>query len=246
MIENILSSWRDYATYMGSEVYNKNNCFFIVNNDSQISCGFSNSIVCKDKENLLNIDLRNIFKIRFIQLYTIIPNDQIRTSYVASEKMASLMVLQQDNFKIIADTTDFPDLVTRELAIDELDAFTDIVFDAFDYDKKNITESLEFYKTGFKSKMVRYYGLIKEKTLVSVVLVHRSGNKSLYGLELVATSKQFQGKGYSKLLLTQVIEQLFIYNPEAIWLFSIEGSIAESLYKKIGFLAVGRILISRL
>ena len=246
MIEKIMTSWRDYATHMGSEVYNRNNCFIIVNNDSKFSCDFSNSIVCRDKDNLLDLDFRNIFKIRFIQSYTIIPNGQIHTSNITSEKMASLMLLHHDNFKKIADRKDFPDLVTRELTINELGAFTDIVFDAFDYDKKNKAESLEFYKTGYKSRMVQYYGLIKEKTLISVVLVHRSGNKSLYGLELVATSKKFQKKGYSKLLLTDVMEQIFIYNPEAIWLFSIEGSIAESLYKKIGFSSVGRILISKL
>lgn len=246
MIENILNSWRDYASYMGSEVYNRNDCLFIVNNDSKISCDFSNSIVCKNKENLLDIDLKNIFKTRVIQSYTILTNGQKRVLDVNSEKMASLMVLQHNNFKKIADMTDFSDSVTRELALNELDSFTDIVFDAFDYDKKNIADSLGFYKTGFKSGMVRFYGIIKEKKLVSVVLVHRSGNKSLYGLELVATSKQFQGKGYSKLLLTQVLEQLFVDNPEAIWLFAIEGSIAENLYKKIGFLPLCRILISKL
>ena len=246
MIENILSSWMDYATYMGSRVYNKNNCFFIINNNSKISCDFSNSIVCMDKGNLLDADCRNIFKVRFIQLYTIIQNDQIPVSDGISKKEASLMVLQQDNFKKIADPADFPDLIIRELTINELDAFADIVFDAFGYDKENIAESLQFYQLGFRLGMVRYYGLIKEKTLVSVVLVHRSGNKSLYGLELVATLKQFQGKGYSKILLTHVMEQLFLSSPEAIWLFSIKGSIAESLYKRIGFLPVGRILISKL
>jgi GNAT superfamily N-acetyltransferase len=231
---------------MGSEVYDNSNCFFIVNNNSKISCDFSNSIVCNCNGNLLNRDLKNIFKMRFVQSYTFIPNDQKPTLDVTSKKIASLMVLQHNNFKKIADSTDFPGLVIRELTINELDAFTDIVFDAFDYDKRNVEESLEFYKTGFKSGMVHYYGLIKEETLVSVVLTHRSSNKSLFGLELVATSKQFQGKGYSKLLLIQVIEQLFIYSPEAIWLFALENSIAESLYKKIGFLAVGRILISKL
>lgn len=246
MLENILSSWKDYATYMGSKVYDKKNCFFIINNNSKISCDFSNSIVCWDKKNLIDTNCKNIFKIRFIQLYKIIQNDQIPVSDVTSEKVASLMVLQQDNFKKIADPADCPNLNIKELTINELGAFIDIVFDAFGYDKKNIAESLQFYQIGFKSGMVRYYGLIKEKTLVSAVLVHRSGNKSLYGLELVATLKQFQGKGYSKILLTHVMEQLFLSSPEAIWLFSIKGSIAESFYKKIGFLPVGRILISKL
>ena len=246
MIENILTSWMDYATYMGSKVYDKNDCFFIINNNSTISCDFSNSIVYLDKKNLLDTNCRNTFKIRSIQTYTIIKNDQIPVSDVTSEKVASLMVLKQDNFKKITNTADFPDLIIKELTINELGAFIDIVFDAFDYDKKNIAESLQFYQIGFKSGMVRFYGLIKEKTLVSVVLVHRSRNNSLYGLELVSTSKQFQGKGYSKILLTHVMEQLFLSSPEAIWLFSIKGSIAESLYKKIGFLSVGRILISKL
>jgi predicted GNAT family acetyltransferase len=246
MIENILTSWMDYATYMGSKVYDKNDCFFIINNNSTISCDFSNSIVYLDKKNLLDTNCRNTFKIRSIQTYTIIKNDQIPVSDVTSEKVASLMVLKQDNFKKITNTADFPDLIIKELTINELGAFIDIVFDAFDYDKKNIAESLQFYQIGFKSGMVRFYGLIKEKTLVSVVLVHRSRNNSLYGLELVSTSKQFQGKGYSKILLTHVMEQLFLSSPEAIWLFSIKGSIAESLYKKIGFLPLGRILISKL
>ena len=246
MIENILTSWMDYATYMGSKVYDKNDCFFIINNNSTISCDFSNSIVYLDKKNLLDTNCRNTFKIRSIQTYTIIQNDQIPVSDVTSEKVASLMVLKQDNFKKITNTADFPDLIIKELTINELGAFIDIVFDAFDYDKKNIAESLQFYQIGFKSGMVRFYGLIKEKTLVSVVLVHRSRNNSLYGLELVSTSKQFQGKGYSKILLTHVMEQLFLSSPEAIWLFSIKGSIAESLYKKIGFLPLGRILISKL
>lgn len=246
MIENILTSWMDYATYMGSKVYDKNDCFFIINNNSTISCDFSNSIVCLDKKKLLDTNCRNTFKIRSIQTYTIIQNDQIPVSDVTSEKVASLMVLKQDNFKKITNTADFPDLIIKELTINELGAFIDIVFDAFDYDKKNIAESLQFYQIGFKSGMVRFYGLIKEKTLVSVVLVHRSRNNTVYGLELVSTSKQFQGKGYSKILLTHVMEQLFLSSPEAIWLFSIKGSIAESLYKKIGFLPLGRILISKL
>lgn len=243
MIRNILNAWKDYATYMGSQVQDLKNGFLAINNMSLISCDFSNCIVSMD-----NIDsgFANSFNIRPIQSYRILLKEQLRTQSVAAAKIASLMVLQYENFIKLAKATDSPELKVKVLAFNELSGFAEVVFDAFNYDIKNFKESLEFYKKGFKSSMVQYYGLTKEDTLVSVVLVHRSINESLYGLELVSTSKQFQGKGYSKLLLSCVMETLFYSNPEAIWLFSIEGSIAESIYKKMGFSSVGKILISKL
>ena len=228
---------------MGSKVYIRGNCFVAVNNDSHISCDFSNTIVCTDR---LDSNLGNIFRIRPIQSYSILLDGQFSMLDGPEGKIASLMILWQQNFKKLIKITNFPDLVIKELTFSELNRFAEVVFDAFAYDEVNIAESLEFYKRGFSSGMIRYFGLIKEGSLVSVLLAHRNRNKSLYGLELVATSKQFQGKGYSKLLLTHVLEELFLCNPEAIWLFSIEGSIAESIYKKIGFSAVGKILISKL
>ncbi|MGC8483792.1 MAG: GNAT family N-acetyltransferase [Thermodesulfobium sp.] len=242
MIANIIGAWKDYASYMGSRVYNENNCFFAVNKNSQISCDFSNCIVCAERSNLDNED---IFKIKPVQTYTIFPGKELLMQNVNGGKIASLMVLRNCKFIKLAEAKSSPELRIRELEFNELSKFAEIVFDAFAYDKENIAQSIEFYKRGFESGMVRYYGLNKNSTLVSVVLIHQSSNKLLYGLELVATSKQYQGNGYSKFLLTQVLEQLFLSRPDGVWLFAIEGSVAETLYKKLGFSIVGKILISK-
>jgi ribosomal protein S18 acetylase RimI-like enzyme len=241
VIFKIFEEWKGYAINMGSHVIDRGSFFVSYNNHLNFSCDHSNNII--SIENDVNCwQVFGITSIVPVQKY-IIMEKKYAIAQNVNIKKASLMVLSKSDF-VPSKSVDKRCSIVEEISYNDIYSFVDVVFDAFNYDRRNFSDSLAAYQVGYKSGMVHYYGLYLNGNIVSAVMVHRNIEGWLFGLELVSTRKQFQRKGYSKLLLELVLDSIFKEKGEIVWLFSIENSIAENIYKKLGFDEYGKILIS--
>lgn len=240
MLSKIFEEWKEYAINIGSQVIDRGYFFVSYNKYLNFSCNHSNSIISMED----NVNCREFFSptgSELIQKYIIMPQKYNITQRV-NFKWASLMILSKGDFSR-SKSIDKQYIEIKEVAFNDIYSFVDVMFDAFNYNKNNFADSVAAYQVGYKSGMIHYYGAYINGNIVSVVMVHRNIEGCLFGIEFVSTRKEFQRKGYSKLLLEFVLDSIFKQNGKMVWLFSIENSIAENFYKKLGFNEYGKILI---
>jgi len=248
VIDSIFNEWEHYSSVMGSQVLRKGNCIISVNRNSQISCDFSNSVVCLGEPTLNINDLRVYFNVGRFQSYYIITNTDRYNSCTPYKRTASLMVLDYETW---ANNLQHSSILVFDnkvkflkLSISDVEDFADVVFSAFKYDRRFKEDSVKLYKNGVLSSYVTLYGLKLDNTLVSCLLVHRDENSQIYGIELVSTKEGYRNKGFSKTLLHLTFRVIFNSKNSKIWLFAIENGIAERIYSSLGFKKVAKILIS--
>lgn len=236
---------------MGSKIYYKEDYFIGRNMNTSISCDFSNCIVLRDHRGLSLETLKNLFGNNILTLYKIYTLDEIRDFSPPSLKRASLMVLEKALWKLNemptkeAEGEKNNEGIIFEFNRREIGAFANVVFNAFNYDFVNFAPSLKLYQNGIDSGKVYFYGLELGKRKISCAAIHVDNKNTIGGLELVSTVKEYQGIGYSTRLVTHIIDEKFSGSLTNIWLFAIEGSVAEAFYSRLGFKTIAKILIWR-
>ena len=249
MTTKIIEEWSEYCENMGSAVTNIRNTIISKNTDTTISCDFANCLISLNITISSLEDFRDSFNGKNFKIYSVFNLDQRFDANVKSDRKASLLVLEKgiwlNKYRNIRETNTFSEHNYSIVSIKDEDLvyFGNVVFDAFNYDKANFQQSIELYRNGFKSSKVHYYGLKLDEEIVSCALLHNNTTMDIAGLELVSTRPKYQHRGFSKILISNVLNKNFAGNTKLIWLFAIRDSIAERFYSMLGFKKIANIFI---
>lgn len=249
MITKILEEWSEYCGNMGSVVIKSKNVIISKNSDTTIACDFANCVISLNTDIRSFEGLRDNFKNRDFKIYSVTDLEKAISSDVKPERKASLMVLEKKGWlnkyrnEAEARMPEMQSYSIFDLAQKDLYEFGNVVFEAFNYERALLQQSIDLYRIGLKSGMVHYYGLKLEDQMVSCALLHNDAKQKVAGLELVSTRPKHQNMGFSKILVAYLLSEMFSQKTELVWLFAIDGGIAERFYYTLGFKKIGNISI---
>ena len=249
MTMKIIEEWSEYCGNMGSVVTRIGNVTISKNTGTTIACDFTNCLISLNTNMASLEDFKDNFKGRSFKIYSVLDLDKVADTNVKSDRKASLMVIGKETWlnkysNITEKST--PNALNYSiisLADEDLVDFGNVVFEAFNYDKTTLQQSINLYLNGLKSGKIHYYGLKLEAQIVSCALLHNNTAKDIAGLQLVSTRPKYQHLGLSKILVLNLLRENFSQDTEVIWLFAIEGSIAERYYSALGFKKMANIFI---
>lgn len=251
LINKIIREWIEFAENMGSTYKEIRYHTIILNGTAGISCDFANCLIHRGKVNWsLARELGGLFSVNSFSAYYI--GQSLDSGIIVKPaKYGSVMYISNEkwtkyrNNGLIKDYTNGADIRVIRLQESDLLEFVDTVFDAFGYEEQFKDDSLALYNNGIKSGNVVFYGLFKSDTLVSCAMLHKSPKLKIGGLELVSTKRKYQSQGFSKILISWILDKNFQEGLGDIWLFSIKNSIAEKFYSKLGFEIISNIYVFR-
>ena len=249
MITKILEEWSEYCGNMGSVVIKSKDIIISKNSDTTIACDFANCIISLNTDIRPLKDFRGYFKGQDFKIYSVTDLEKAISSDMKSERKASLMVLEKEDWlnkyrnEAGARMPEIQSYSILDLAEKDLYEFGNVVFEAFNYEMALLQQSIDLYRIGLKSGMVHYYGLKLENQMVSCALLHNDAQQKVAGLELVSTRPKHQNRGFSKILVANLLSEMFSQKTELVWLFAIDGGVAERYYYTLGFKKIGNIFI---